>query len=171
MLNAWSLDSERASSGPVSRKMVHCSNTTFMFLLSIVATSYPDPPSTTLHKTTTTVTVREGDSVNISCASAGNPIPAVSWELDGFPAPFPQKDSVTQYQVENQQLGFIQGNVSSVLMVSKATYPEHNGPYTCFGSNSHNGRTRTNSVTITVDVLGMCSTSHINTCSCVFVSL
>ena len=117
--------------------------------------SYPDPPRTTLHKTTTIVTVREGDSFNISCTSAGNPIPPISWERDGFPAPFPQRDSVTQYQVGHQQLGFIQGNASSVLMISKATYPNHNGLYTCIGFNSHKGRSTTNRATITVNVLGM----------------
>ena len=114
-------------------------------------------PTTTPHQTTT-VTILEGGSANISCASTGNPIPTISWELRGSTAPFQQSNRVSDYQataIGNQQLSFTQGNVSSVLQITSAAYPAHSGQYTCVGFSSHGGRSRTSHATITVDVQGM----------------
>ena len=108
-----------------------------------------------------TVTVQEGDSLNISCFSYGNPIPTISWYLGDSLAPFSQSDTVENVQAEivgsnpNIMLDFTIGNITSVLQITNAVYPAHDGEYTCVGLNSNRAGDNTNNVTITVQVQGM----------------
>ena len=106
-----------------------------------------------------TVTVQEGDSVNIACFSSGNPVPNISWYLGASLAPFSQDDTVINFASirvgSPGVLNFTEGNITSVLQITNATYPVHEGVYTCVGLNSHRGRDSTSNATITVQVQGM----------------
>ena len=105
-----------------------------------------------------TITIQEGDSVNITCFSSGNPVPTISWYLGDSLAPFPDWDSAEEFQavVTGQtgigQFAFTEGNITSVLQITNAVYPAHDGVYTCVGLNSHRGRDSTSNATITVQV-------------------
>ena len=107
-----------------------------------------------------TVTVQEGDSVNIACFSAGNPVPTISWYLGVSLAPFSQSDSVEDFQTGifgtpgNRTFSFTKGNITSMLQITNAVYPAHDGQYTCVGLNSHRARDNTSNATITVQVQG-----------------
>ena len=105
----------------------------------------------------TIATVLEGESVDISCTSSGNPIPTISWELRGSPASFPQKDAVTNFHADVPKFGefnFTAGSITSVLTITGANYPEHEGTYKCIGRNSHRGVESNVYSNITVHVLG-----------------
>ena len=107
-----------------------------------------------------TVTVQEGDSINIACVSSGNPIPTISWYLGPSPAPFSQRDTVENFQAEiigvnpNLMLDLTIGNITSVFQITNAVYPAHDGEYTCVGLNSHRAGDSTSNATITVQVQG-----------------
>ena len=102
-----------------------------------------------------TVTVQEGDSVNIACFSSGNPIPTISWCFRGSLVPFSQSDSVENFRAEVAGVNnHTVGNITSVLQITNAVYPTHDGEYTCVGLNSHREVDNTNNATITVQVQG-----------------
>ena len=110
-----------------------------------------------------TVTVEEGDSVNIACFSSGNLIPTISWYLGVSLAPFSQSDTVIDFQTvlsrefpgHQNVFRFTEGNITSVLQITNAVYPAHDGEYTCVGLNSHRAGDNTSNATITVQVQGI----------------
>ena len=117
---------------------------------------YAAGPPTTMNLNGT-VTVQEGDSVNIACFSYGNPVPTISWYLGTSPAPFPQSDSVQDFSaviIGSRQLIFTESNITSVLQITNAIYPAHDGEYTCVGLNSHREVDNASNATITVQVQG-----------------
>ena len=110
------------------------------------------------------VTVLDGDSVNISCFSTGNPVPTITWYLGTSVAPFPQSDTVNNLEARVTGFGISEitnGNITSVLMIENAAYPAHDGEYTCVGLNSNRGEDNTSNATINVQVQG----KHIKCCS------
>ena len=103
------------------------------------------------------VTVVEGNSVTISCTSTGAPTPTMTWELNGETTPFMQFDSseATQVIVARNAMGNLvpditPGNIISNLPISNAQYPDHDGVYTCIGSNDEQMDTSTSSITVVV---------------------
>ena len=109
-----------------------------------------------------TVTVQEGDSVNIACFSSGNPVPTISWNYGASTAPFSPSDNVINLEAilsrerpsDPPELRFTEGNITSVLQITNAVYPAHDGEYTCVGLNSNRAGDNTNNATITVQVQG-----------------
>jgi len=117
--------------------------------------NFPEAPIT-MSQENTTVTTFEGGSTAISCTASGNPIPTISWELRGSPAPFPQSDTVTRYPPTVPNFGefsFTTGSVTSELKITGVN-TSHEGEYTCTARNSHRGVESSTSSTITVRVLG-----------------
>ena len=107
------------------------------------------------------VVLSEGDNVNISCSSAGVPIPTITWTLQDQPTSFEQTDVQTDIVVlfvrdVNGDLvpDVTPGSVESTLQIENAQYPDYDGVYQCTGSNSHAGQNFSQSVTITVQVQG-----------------
>ena len=55
---------------------------------------------------------------------------------------------------ENPTFSFTAGDITSMLLIVNAVYPDHSGDYECLGVNSHNGVENVSAgATITVDVL------------------
>ena len=107
------------------------------------------------------VILSEGDNVNISCSSAGVPIPTITWTLWDQPTPFEQIDVQTDIVVlvvrdDNHDLvpDITPGSLESTLQIVNTQYPAHDGVYQCTGFNSHAGQNFSQSVTITVQVQG-----------------
>ena len=91
--------------------------------------------------------------------STGAPTPAISWTLDGRPAPFQSVNTHREGQVllrRNQSANsfmadFSLGATNSNLLVVNAQYPDHDGVYVCTGSNQENS----SSALISIQVTGM----------------
>ena len=96
------------------------------------------------------VKVRERESVNISCSSIGAPIPSIFWTINNHTTKFGQTDiNFTNGTVRYDS----PGQVVSVLHITNALYPQHNGQYQCMGVN-YEGNGFQSSAYITVQVLG-----------------
>ena len=104
------------------------------------------------------VTVVEGNSVTLSCTSTGAPTPTMTWELNGETTPFMQFDrtEATQARVvcdamDNFVPDITVGSIVSDLTITNAQYPDHDGVYTCIGSNDEQMvTTSTSSITVVV---------------------
>jgi len=110
------------------------------------------------------VTVLEGDSVSISCFSTGNPVPTITWYLGTSVAPFPQNDTVNNLdaRVTGFEISAItNGNITSILRIENASYPAHDGEYTCVGLNSNSGGENTSNATINVRVQSKSCSSNL----------
>ena len=115
------------------------------------------------------MTVVESVSVTISCTSVGAPAPSITWELNDMPAPFTSTTTEIGSQdglARNEDGSLVRdgdGNtvfialntIISSLQIINAQYPDHDGDYTCIGSNDDQ-MVNTSSATITVQVLGEC---------------
>ena len=104
------------------------------------------------------VMVVQGNSVTISCTSTGAPTPTMTWELNGETTPFMQFDTSEDTQVivvRNAMNELVPdttvGSITSDLTVTNAQYPDHDGVYTCTGSNDEQMvTTSTSSITVVV---------------------
>ena len=132
-----------------------------MLFIEIAPSLPADGANTTVTSGAGMVVLSEGDNVNISCSSAGVPIPTITWTLRDQPAPFDQVAEQTDTVVllvrdDNDDLvaDITPGSLESTLQIMNAQYPAHDGVYQCTGSNSHAGQSFSQSVTITVQVQG-----------------
>ena len=103
----------------------------------------------------TTVTVMEGEDVDISCLASANPLPTspIAWTFNGSPTSFSQTDTIenkTAYIPRDGTFSFSEGNITSTLHITAAVYPTNDGVYMC----SSTSDTTTLSGSITVEVQG-----------------
>ena len=114
--------------------------------------------TTVLHDST--VIVSEGDNGTISCRSVGAPVPSITWEFNNQTTGFEQTDTVTPYQASisgtspNRVVDLSPGNIESTLHVVSARYPDHDGVYTCIGTNVDDLTVVSSSAFVTVEVHG-----------------
>ena len=107
-----------------------------------------------------TVVIPEGGSADISCRSVGAPVPSVTWEFNNQTTDLEQTDTETPFIAEltgtigNRGVDVTPGNIESSLHIVSATYPDHDGVYTCIGSNSKDRTVASSSAFITVQVNG-----------------
>ena len=107
------------------------------------------------------VTVIEGNTVTISCVSTGAPTPSITWEFNNEVAPFvPSNDEPEETRAAlvrdsdgNFQPDITLGSITSTLMIVNAQYPDHDGVYSCIGSNDDQ-MVNSSTVSITVQVQG-----------------
>ena len=90
------------------------------------------------------VMVVEGNTTIISCTSTGAPTPTMTWKLNGETTPFMQFDTTEATQAvlyigRNAMYDIVPditvGSITSDLTITNAQYPDHDGVYTCIGSN------------------------------------
>ena len=104
----------------------------------------------------TAVEVMEGGSVSIACISSGILTPTIEWELVSGSLPFTPTVAALVDPVITQvsPLMFDVGSLTSVLPITNAVFPDHQGTYRCAGTNSHTGTASTDDDTVQVTVLG-----------------
>ena len=106
------------------------------------------------------MTVGEGNSVTIS---TGAPVPSITWMLNGQPVTFDSSETITTSGTQlvrrnpnDPNSEFIPVSISntvSSLTISNAQYPDHDGNYTCTGTNDDE-MIISSSDTISVQVIG-----------------
>ncbi|XP_076349782.1 cell adhesion molecule Dscam1-like isoform X2 [Tachypleus tridentatus] len=72
-------------------------------------------------------TLKPGASLSLKCVSQGNPLPQVTWLLDGMPLPMNPRFSLGDYVTEDQ-------TVTSYVNISNVR-PEDGGSYQCIAKN------------------------------------
>ena len=117
----------------------------------------------TMANNASVVSIFEGvpTSVTISCTSTGTPTPSIVWMLHGQPAPFIKHIITRQSEIHQiphtspPAFSITVGSTTSNLQIVNARYPDHDGVYTCVGTNSYKMvNTISSSGNITVQVLG-----------------
>ena len=109
---------------------------------------------------TSTVVIPEGGSADISCRSVGAPVPCITWEFNNQTTDFEQTDTETPFvatltgTIGNRGFTVTSGNIESSLHIVSTTYPDHDGVYTCIGTNSDELAVTSSSAFITVQVNG-----------------
>ena len=94
----------------------------------------------------------------------GAPAPSITWELDNQIVSFEQTDNVTQFEATlagtiggQRDTDVTPGNIISDLHIVSARYPDHDGVYTCIGTNSDDLNVPSSSATVAVQVQGIVS--------------
>ncbi|XP_064386845.1 uncharacterized protein LOC135335316 isoform X3 [Halichondria panicea] len=105
-----------------------------------------------------TVVIPEGSSADISCRSVGAPVPSITWEVNNQTTNFEQTDTETPFvatltgTIGNRGVDVTPGSVDSSLHIVSATYPDHDGVYTCIGANSEDRTVASSSSFVTVQI-------------------
>ena len=125
-----------------------------LYLFVVICEIFPVALTVTALNTTT-VTVLEGEDVDISCLASANPLPTspIAWTFNGSPTSFSQTDTIenkTAYIPRDGTFSFSEGNITSTLHITAAVYPTNDGVYMC----SSTSDTTTLSDSITVEVQG-----------------
>ncbi len=116
--------------------------------------------ATTTYLSTSTFVIFEGGSADISCRSVGAPVPSITWEVNNQTTDFEQTDTETPFvatltgTIGNRVVDVTPGSIESSLHIVNATYPDHDGVYTCIGTNSDDLIVASSSAFITVQVNG-----------------
>ena len=91
----------------------------------------------------------------------GAPAPSITWELDNQIVSFEQTDNVTQFEATltgtiggQRGVDVTPGNIMSDLHIVSARYPDHDGVYTCIGTNSDDLNVASSTDNISVHVQG-----------------
>ena len=98
--------------------------------------------------------------MNISCRSVGAPVPSITWQFNNQTTVFEQTSIVVQFKASltgdpgNRILDLTPGNIESTLHIVNASYPDHDGVYTCIGTNADDLTEATSSAFVTVQVNG-----------------
>ena len=104
--------------------------------------------------------ILEGDNGTISCRSVGAPVPSITWEFNNQTTGFEQTDTLTSHKANisgsarNRTVDLTPGNIESTLHVVSARYPDHDGVYTCIGTNTDDPTIASSSASITLQVHG-----------------
>ena len=126
-----------------------------------VCSSLSSEDANTTALTPTPIVILEGGSADISCRSVGAPAPSITWEIDNQIVLFEQTDTVTQFEATltgtiggQRDVIVTPGNIISELHIVSARYPDHDGVYTCIGTNSDDLNIASSTVNISVQVQG-----------------
>ena len=103
--------------------------------------------------------------MTITCISTGAPTPSITWVLNGRPVTLRSTEYITEGQSTlvrsdpndpNSHFvpNILLSTIISYLLVENAQYPDHDGVYTCTGSND-NLMINSSSAMINVQVIGM----------------
>ncbi len=90
----------------------------------------------------------------------GAPVPSITWEFNNQTTDFEHTDTETPFVATltgtsgNRGFNITLGNIESSLHIVSATYPDHDGVYTCIGTNSDDLTVASSSAFITVQVNG-----------------
>ena len=105
----------------------------------------------------TAIVIAEGGGADISCRSVGAPVPSIRWEVHNQTTSFEQTDTVTPFEATmtgppgNRSVNLTPGNIVSTLHIVHARFPDHDGVYTCIGTNADISSV----ASVTVQVHGM----------------
>ena len=106
------------------------------------------------------VIIAEGDNGTISCRSVGAPVPSITWEFNNQTTGFEQTDTVTPFEATlsespgNRTVDLTTGNTVSTLHIVSARYPDHDGVYTCIGTNADDPTVKSSNALVFVRVHG-----------------
>ena len=110
------------------------------------------------------INISEGDNVKISCRSVGVPVPIITWKFNNQATVLEQDDTVTPVEItldgapdkntEIVTVGASPGEIVSTLQIVNARYPEHDGEYTCIGTNADNMNVAGSSASVSLQVHG-----------------
>ena len=137
-----------------------------MFSLFCYAHSIENADTTALNDSV--LIIPEGDNGTISCRSVGVPVPSITWEFNNQTTGFELTNTVTPYQASitgtalNRVVYLTPGRIVSSLHIVSARYPDHDGVYTCIGTNAEDLDTASSSAFVTVQVNGELSSRLYN---------
>jgi hypothetical protein len=104
------------------------------------------------------VSLRQGESLTLSCSSTGVPLPTISWSVNGQIVNFDRIDQSTEPSLfihTPRYTSATLGIVNSTIRIEDIQYLADDGVYLCTGSIVHAGGEDTSSASLIVDVLGM----------------